>query len=140
MAGVSEVTGKNYVGYQYPPFNVRVTRESLDKFNDAIGAKQEGDAPAPPTYMKVVEGENDSSRAILTALDIQLHRVLHAEQAFEYYRPIHAGDVLEVQRRVSDYYTKKNGTLEFLVIESCMRGENKELVGYSTQILILRNI
>lgn len=134
------MTREHYVGYQHPPFNVLVTRESLEKFNEAIGMEGGADSPAPPTYMKVIEGENGSSRAILTALDIKLHRVLHAEQSFEYHRPIHAGDVLEVQRGISDYYTKKNGTLEFLVIESRIRGEDKKLVGCSTQILILRNI
>lgn len=134
------MTRERYVGYQHPLFNVRITRESLAQFNEAIGIKGAGDDPAPPTYMKVIEGENGSSRAILTALDIQIHRILHAEQSFEYHRPIHAGDVLEVQRVVSDYYTKKNGTLEFLVIESRIRDEDEKLVGCSKQILILRNI
>ena len=134
------MTRERYVGYQHPSFNVHVTRESLELFNKAIGVEGGGDSPAPPTYMKVIEGENGSSRAILTALDIKLHRILHAEQSFEYYWPIHAGDVLEVQRGISDYYTKKNGALEFLVIESRIQDENKKLVGCSKQILILRNI
>lgn len=135
------MTRKSYIGYQHPVFEVRVTREGLDQFNQAIGAVgMKEDSPAPPTYMKVIEGEGGSSRAILTALDIKLHRVLHAEQSFEYHGPIHAGDVLEVHRGICDHYTKKNGTLEFLVIESRVRRVDGKLVGCSKQILILRNI
>lgn len=135
------MTRKSYIGYQHPAFEVRVPREGLDQFRQAIGAGGGAeDSPAPPTYMKVIEGEGGSSQAILAALDIKLHRVLHAEQSFEYHRPIHAGDVLEVHRGISDHYTKKNGTLEFLVIESRIRREDKKLVGRSRQILILRNI
>lgn len=130
-----------YIGYQLPPFEVRVTRESLDRFNQAIGVVgAAADSPAPPTYMKVIEGEGGSSRAILTALDIKLHRVLHAEQSFEYHAPIHAGDVLAVHRGISDHYTKKNGTREFLVIESRLLRADNTLVGRSIQTLILRNI
>lgn len=135
------MTRKSYIGYQYPAFEVRVSQSSLNEFCKAIGAGdyKEG-MPAPPTYMKVIEGEGGSSQAILAALDIKLHRVLHAEQAFEYCCPIHAGDVLEVYRGVSDHYTKKSGSLEFLVIESRIRRADKKLVGRSTQTLILRNI
>nr|AEO27330.1 hypothetical protein [Pseudomonas sp. 19-rlim] len=130
-----------YIGYQHPPFEVRITRESLGRFNQAIGVVGgEVDRAAPPTYMKVIEGEGGSSRAILTALDIKLHRVLHAEQSFEYHGSIHAGDVLEVHRGVSDHYTRKNGTREFLVIESRILRADKTLVGCSRQTLILRNI
>ncbi|MDH0639620.1 MULTISPECIES: FAS1-like dehydratase domain-containing protein [Pseudomonas] len=135
------MSGTGFIGYQHPPFEVRVTRESLDRFNQAIGVAGAGaDSPAPPTYMKVIEGEGGSSRAILIALDIKLHRVLHAEQSFEYHAPIHAGDVLEVHRSISDHYTRKNGTREFLVIESRILRADKTLVGCSRQILILRNI
>ncbi|WP_191625287.1 MaoC family dehydratase N-terminal domain-containing protein [Pseudomonas fluorescens] len=135
------MSSERYVGYQHPGFEVRVTRESLHAFSLAIGVGSvEQDTPAPPTYMKVIEGENGSSRAIIEALEIQLHRVLHAEQAFEYHLPILADSVLHVERRVSDYYTRKNSTLEFLVIESCIRNEHKQLVGRSTQTLILRTI
>ncbi|MNR00073.1 hypothetical protein D3C85_1158330 [compost metagenome] len=90
--------------------------------------------------MKVIEGEHGSSRAMLEALNIELRRVLHAEQSFEYFLPIRVGDVLEVVRSVSDHYTKKGGTMEFLVIESRISRTDQQLVGRSEQILLLRNI
>jgi len=34
--------------------------------------------------MKVIEGENGSSRAIVAALGVDLRRVMHVEQEFDY--------------------------------------------------------
>lgn len=136
------MTTPTYVGYQHPAFQVQVTAQNLGDFNLAIAATPEPGQEhlAPPTYMKVIEGEHGSSRAMLEALNIELRRVLHAEQSFEYFLPIRVGDVLEVVRSVSDHYTKKGGTMEFLVIESRISRTDQQLVGRSEQILLLRNI
>lgn len=136
------MTEDNYVGYEYPTYDFTVTEESLNRFIVAIG-RQPSSAKtpvAPPTYQKVIEGKGDSSRKILENLGIDLKRVLHAEQEFDYLEPINAGDRLKVSRRVSDHYFKKNGTREFLVIESEIHNAlaPHNLVGRSRQVVILR--
>ncbi|WP_185906471.1 FAS1-like dehydratase domain-containing protein [Marinobacter sp. NP-6] len=138
------MTEHSYVGYQHPTYDFTVTEDSLNRFIAAIGSQPTpATLPvAPPTYQKVIEGKDDSSRKIIEALGIELKRVLHAEQEFEYLEPITAGDQLKVSRKISDHYFKKSGTREFLVIESEVRRprSNNSLVGKSRQVLILRQL
>ena len=70
-----------YVGFALPKFSVAITPERLASFAEAIGETkppaQRG--IAPPTFLKVIEGEAGSSRRILDVLGVDLRRVLHAE-------------------------------------------------------------
>ena len=49
---------------------------------------------------------------------IDLGKVLHGEQRFEYHAPVCAGDTLRIESKVTDIYDKKGGLLEFVVRES----------------------
>ncbi len=127
------------IGYALPAFDVVASAEHLAQFARAIGMSTVPDV-APPTYMKAVEGQNNSSRRILDALAVDLSRVLHAEQQFDYLAPIRTGDVLRVQRTVTDVYERKNGQMEFIVIESSVtRVADGELAGRSRQIVLVRH-
>jgi hypothetical protein len=129
---------RKHIGLSLPPFNVSVRADQLQRFADAIGATTISDL-APPTYMKVIEGENASSRTLVAALGVDLRRVLHSEQEFEYCAPIRGGDQLTVERRVVDIYERKNGALEFVVIETTIRGVDGVRVGRSVQRILVRN-
>jgi hypothetical protein len=129
--------GRSYIGFSLPPFIVEVRAEQLRKFAEAIGAPVSD--IAPPTYLKAIEGENGSSRALVEALGIELRRVLHSEQEFEYHAPIRSGDRLTVERRVVDIYDRKDGALEFVVIESTIRSLAGLDVGRSRQWILVRN-
>lgn len=129
---------KKHLGHAFPAFTVTVAPERVALFAKAIGA---GNAVtvAPPTFMKAIEGEHGSSRAIMSALGVDLRRVLHAEQQFDYFAPIVAGDTLTVQRTVTDLYDKKNGAMDFIVIESVLHNAAGVLVGRSRQVVLVRN-
>jgi hydroxyacyl-ACP dehydratase HTD2-like protein with hotdog domain len=94
---------------------------------------------ASPTFMKVIEGAHDSSRAILAELQVDLRRVLHAEQQFEYHLPIRAGDHLTITRTVTDIYEKKDGAMEFIVIESVAAQPNGAIAARSRQVILVRS-
>jgi hypothetical protein len=127
------------IGYALPAFDVVASAERIAQFAQAIGMSAAPDV-APPTFMKAIEGENNSSRRILDALAVDLKRVLHAEQQFDYLAPIRSGDVLRVQRTVTDIYERKNGQMEFIVIESSVtRVTDGELAGRSRQIVLVRH-
>lgn len=129
---------RGLLGYALPPFQVTVSAERIARFARAIGISGELPECAPPTFMKVVEGENNSSRRILEALSVELSRVLHAEQQFDYLDPIRAGDELSVERRVTDLYDRRGGTLEFIVIESHISRGDGTPVGRSRQVVLVR--
>ena len=128
-----------HLGTALPPFTVEVTAERIAQFRAAIGATTGPRDCAPPTFMKAVEGEQNSSRRILETLGVDLRRVLHAEQQFDYLGAIRAGDRLSVQRTVVDLYDKKNGAMSFIVIESTLTHAERGLLGRSRQVVLVRN-
>jgi hypothetical protein len=116
-----KVIDRRHIGFSLPAFAVAVEPWRVKLFCQAIG---EGDAafwergPVPPTFLKAIEAENQSSRVMLETLGVPLRRVLHAEQAFEYIAAVHIGDQITVERKVVDIYDKKGGALEFIAIDS----------------------
>jgi hypothetical protein len=144
---------RKFIGFCLPPFTVAVDGAKLRQFAAAIGVPAGGESRATgqshaagqsdekplPTYLKVIEGEGDSSRKILAALGVDLTHVLHAEQEFEYHAAFRSGDVLTVERVVSDIYERKGGQLEFIVVDSVIRHVGGALVGRTQQVILVRN-
>ena len=56
----------------------------------------------------------------LEALEINSNAIMHAEEEYEYFKPIFSGDLLEVTHTLVDAYEKQapNGLLVFVVIET----------------------
>jgi len=130
---------RRFIGYALPPFTVTATPERIARFSRAIGLPAGLAAIAPPTFMKAIEGEDNSSRRILDALGVDLKRVLHVEQQFDYLSPIRGGDVLQVQRSVANLYDRKGGAMDFIVVESVISHEDGRLAGRSRQVILVRN-
>lgn len=132
---------RNRIGYCLPVFSVTVEAAALALFADAIGETNplfRGEA-APPTFMKVLEGQNNSSRRIMEAIGADLKHILHAEQHFEYLAAICAGMRINVERRVSDIYDRRDGQLEFVQIETTFSNEGVGILGLSRQLVLVRN-
>lgn len=132
---------RSFLGHSLPSFTVTITPERLAKFAEAIGERNPAFArdTLPPTFLKVIEGEGGSSRRILDDLKVDLKRILHAEQQFEYFAPIRAGDTISVQRKVADLYEKKGGEMEFIVIETSFAQASGQVAAISRQIVLIRN-
>lgn len=132
---------RRHLGFTLPEYAFAVTAERVGKFAEAIGDSRAltDTAFVPPTFLKVIEGEGASSRRIVEALEIDLRRILHAEQQFDYLAPIHVGDVLTVERRVADIYEKKGGEMEFVIIETTFTGQHGTPVARSRQIILVRH-
>lgn len=132
---------RSRIGYCLPVFSVTVEAAALVLFADAIGETdpQFRGEVAPPTFMKVLEGQGNSSRRIMEAVGADLKRILHAEQHFEYLAPIRAGMRVNVERRVSDIYHRRDGQLEFVLIETTFSNEGVGILGRSRQLVLVRN-
>src|SRR4051812_8136383 len=113
---------------QLPPIDVEVERGRLRFFARATGqtdpvyldvdaAKQAGhrDLPVPPTFFFGLELEGGDPFGWLTVLGVDLRRVLHGEQAFDYHAPAYAGDTLTLRPRIVHVAVKKSGAMELLV-------------------------
>ena len=129
------------IGWSLPAFQVTVDAERVRLFAEAIGATdlQSCGDMVPPTFLKAIDGENNSSRRILEALQVNLSRVLHVEQQFEFLEPVRVGDCITVKRRVSDIYDKRDGALEFIVIESILSNAAERVLARVRQLVMVRN-
>ena len=113
---------------EFDPLEVEVERGRLRFFGRAIGetnpvyldtaaAKAGGhpDIPVPPTFFFSLGMEAPEPFGYLDELGVDLRRILHGEQSFEYHALAHAGDRLTLQDRIVDVYAKRGGALEFIV-------------------------
>jgi len=129
------------IGLSLPTFQVTVDAERVRLFAQAIGETNPDyfNGIVPPTFLKAIDGENNSSRRILELLDVELTNVLHVEQQFDYFAPVHVGDCITVNRKVIDIHDKRDGALEFIVIESLFSNVSDQLLGRAKQWVMVRN-
>lgn len=143
---------KNHIGHEFPSFATDIEKGRLKFFAKAIGETNpiytdEAAAlnagykaiPAPPTYMFSVDLDGPELLPILKLLKLDLGRVLHGSQEFEYLGQIYAGDKIKQTCKIVDIYDKKGGALEFVVQESAYTNQHGELVGKARQTLVYRN-
>lgn len=143
---------KSKIGHEFPSFTVDIEKGRLRFFARAIGetnpiyvdesaAQAEGyrTIPAPPTFMFSIDLDGPELLPILGLLDLDIGRVLHGSQEFDYLGQIYAGDRITQQCKIVDIYDKKGGALEFVVQESSYTNQNGELVGKARQTLVYRN-
>ncbi|MFN6554194.1 FAS1-like dehydratase domain-containing protein [Mycolicibacterium septicum] len=123
---------------------VREFALSLDDHNpvyqDAAAAHAAGFGaiPAPPTFV-VSSAHWRSDADMLSALGLDLRRVLHGECGWEYFAPVLVGDELTETRRVSDVTSregKRGGTMTMVTIKTDFTNQRDELVVRQTDVLI----
>ena len=143
---------KSKIGHEFPSFTVEIEKGRLRFFAKAIGEtnpiySDEAAAqaaglraiPAPPTYMFSIDLDGPELLPILGLLDLDIGRVLHGSQEFDYLGQVYAGDSITQQCKIVDIYDKKGGALEFVVQESSYTNQDGELVGKARQTLVYRN-
>jgi hypothetical protein len=130
-----------------PPAEWVVERGKIGEFAHAVmnssDAYTKDDPVAPPTFPQSIALWR--ARAPRPAAGggagggrggggLDMSRVLHGEQEFEYIRPLRAGDVLTAESHQKDRYEKegkRGGTMTFIVSETVFKDQNGEIVAYS---------
>ncbi|QIB65055.1 MaoC family dehydratase N-terminal domain-containing protein [Kineobactrum salinum] len=143
---------RSKIGHEFNSFTTEVEKGRLKFFAKAIGetnpvytdeaaARAAGyrTIPAPPTFPFSLDLESPEFLPIVRVLQLDLGRVLHGSQEFEYFGMIYAGDHITVSSRIADIYDKKGGALEFVVQENRYTNQHDELVSTATNTLIYRN-
>jgi acyl dehydratase len=106
-------------------------------FDESTAQREAGGIMAPPTFLMTL-GFWDDGRG-RPKLEMDLRRVLHGEQEFEYLKPIYVGDVLTAVTRVEDIFEKqgsRGGTMAFGVTATEFRNQKGELVAISRSTVI----
>ena len=95
--------------------------------------------PAPPTFPMVLDMEGTELLPVLALLKMDIARILHGSQEFEYFAPICAGDSITVTSRIVDIFDKKGGALDFVVMENTYSNQQGDQVAKATSTLVQRN-
>lgn len=143
---------KKFIGYAMPPHEAAVEPGRLRFFAKAIGetdpiyteeaaAKAAGHPalPVPPTFLFCLDMERPDPFDLLGVLGVDLGKVLHGEQSFEYKKLAYAGDVLRYQTVIKDIYEKNNGALEFVASEIAVTNQHGEEVALLRTTAVVRN-
>ncbi|WP_213955868.1 MULTISPECIES: MaoC family dehydratase N-terminal domain-containing protein [unclassified Variovorax] len=146
------MTDKNLIGQSLGGGSVEVEKGRLRFFAKATGqrnsvysdesaARDAGHPtlPVPPTFLMCLNSEVQDLEYTLRTLKMDLGRILHAEQAFEYHRMAYAGDTLSFETKVADVYDKKGGALSFVVNETRVTNQKGEHVADLRGTIVQRN-
>lgn len=90
-------------------------------------------ALAPPTFLMTIAHWIRDLGETRAAVKLDLKRLLHGEQDFEYLRPIRAGDVLTFRSRTKEVFEKqgkRGGVMTFVIGETEFRNAQGDVVAY----------
>ena len=141
------------VGREFTPVTARVEpgrlrffldtlAESNPLYRDETTARAAGYAatPVPPTYLFCLEMMDATVPfEFLTALGIDLARVLHGEQRFDYHAPVVVGDTLTFRPRVTGVTDKKGGAMTLIVVDTPVTNQNGVHVADVSRTIVVRN-
>lgn len=126
-------------------FFAKATGETNPIYFDEDAAKAAGHPalPAPPTFLfSLALGAPAKKGDIFDAengIGVDMRRVLHGEQSFEYKRQIYAGDQVTLVTKTSEIYDKKGGALEFVAQDTTATNGAGELLGTMRVVTVVRN-
>jgi acyl dehydratase len=154
---------KSKLGYEFPTHTFSVGKSKIAEFAMAVAQKDTPEKIKPiyadaaaanqagypgiiisPTFpTSVMFWTGGGLMGVVNTLGIDLGRLLHGEEEYEYFGCVCAGDVLTSKMKVVDMYAKeKKGKpgkfMEFIVLETEMRNQQGELVIKSRSILVER--
>ena len=141
------------VGRSFTPVTAHVEPGRLRFFLNTLGernpvyrdegaARAQGHAaiPVPPTYLFCLElMDNERPFEFLTDLNIDLARVLHGEQRFDYHAPVVVGDTLTFKSHVTGVADKKGGAMTMVVVETRITNQHGAHVADTARTIVVRN-
>lgn len=129
---------KSELGRKVGPYQDEVTANRILAFCQAIGIKN--CEVAPPTFLTVFrKGEFE----LFQLLGIELSRILHAEQEYQYENAIRPGDKVQFETAVTQILEKQGSSykMQFLTFETefhSERGPQKFRVGKSKTTIVVK--
>jgi acyl dehydratase len=141
------------VGRSFTPVTARVEAGRLRYFFNTTGeqnpvyrsettARADGftATPIPPTYLFCLEMMDAAEPfEFLTALGIDLARVLHGEQKFTYHAPVVVGDTVTFRPRVTAVTDKKGGAMTMVSIETAVTNQHGAHVADAVRTVVVLN-
>ena len=138
---------RKMIGKPGHTFDVEIEKNEIRRFAEAIGednpihfdeaaAKDAGygSLAGTPTFASSLQ----HFELFFDALQLNQHNLMHAEEEYEYFRPIVAGDTMSVTHSLANAYEKPapNGSLLFVVIETRGTDEKKRLIFKGRRVMV----
>lgn len=145
---------KEMVGMKFPPFTYLVVEEKIRELVAAIGdpnpiyrdrneAQAQGykDIVAPPTFITLATHWTGSLYRYLEKTGVDLTRILHGEEHYEYFGEIYPGDILTGEAKLLAVEEKMGnfGPMTFIKIEIIYTNQEGEKVLRATGVIIVKN-
>ena len=122
-------------GKTYPAVRFTFDAERVRAFAEAVGHRGAG---VPPTMLTVPEIEAGLRNAVSDPdLGVDLARVLHGEQAYEWSRPVAVGETVFAEATIES--VRGRGGLQFLTLRTDLRDERGEPVALARSTLLVRD-
>ena len=154
---------KSKLGMEFPPYTFTVEKGKIAEFAMAV-AQKDSKAEVNPIYVDSEAARKEGYKdviipptmqtcfalwaggglmGVVQALGINLGRLLHGEEEYEYFGQINPGDVVTGQSRVAEMYDKEKKNqpgkfMEFTVMETEIRNQRGELVLKSRTTIVER--
>lgn len=138
-----------FTGREYKPVTYVVGQEKIKEYAQAVGdlnplyidpdfAKKSkyGCIIAPPMFVVVFARNAMFSLFEDTELQINLSRLLHGEQEFNFHKIVKANDTITTHSKIKNIYQKSNN--DFVELETKSFNQNKELVVDGVWTFIIR--
>ena len=150
---------KSKIGQSFPPFSIEVERGKIGELARAIGddnpiyqSKAEAQAagyadvplsPTSPTMLSFWGNTKMGGRlSSLASLGINVMRILHSEEEYEYLAPIYPGDTLTGVMTVVDGKTrhgKEGSSMDILTTEIRYTNQSGQHVLNARTVIVVRN-
>ncbi|MEJ8545155.1 FAS1-like dehydratase domain-containing protein [Brevibacillus borstelensis] len=126
-------------GMRLEPFSFAIEAGKIREFAQALGETDPdclSGKRVPPTFATVIDFWG-SKTPLEEALQLNMAKVLHAGQEYEYVGAIAVGDQITCYGEVIDVYAKAG--MNFVVVESKYENQHGELVLISRSTIIERS-
>jgi hypothetical protein len=136
--GGAAALNEKLAGTTYPSVRFEVEAERVRAFAAAVGAEPPGSAVTrvPSTFATAPEVEAMAQIIRDPVLALDFTRVIHAEQSYEWHRPLRIGDVLTVVPSIDSIRAKAGS--EILVVATEMRDHGGQMVVSARCTLVVR--
>jgi hypothetical protein len=122
------------VGKTYPTVRVAIDEERVRRFTHAVDHRGPG---VPPTILTVPEIQAGLRNVVSDPeVGVDLARVLHGEQTYEWSRPVVAGETLVAEASIESI--RGRGAMQFLTLRTDIRDERGDRVAIARSTLLIR--
>ncbi|MEK4425800.1 FAS1-like dehydratase domain-containing protein [Solibacillus sp. FSL K6-1523] len=129
---------KKFIGQDLETYHYTIEKSKVDELVAVLNPNSDvkkDDNYIPATFPTVIEFWG-SSISMAKALQLNLEKVLHGEQEYEYIKDFALGDVITVASKIEDVYTK--ASMNFIVVNKKFINQKDELVAIGKSTIIER--